>query len=433
MNKASQTGFSKIEYSNMETFDENDNLILIVKYKNKKIIMEQEVEGNNLKMITYFDNLSTMNGKMEAYKNGELISSMQIKNSIPEGEVKIFFPSGKLLSTFYIKNGTMDGTMKAFYENGKIRMIGHFKDGKKDGEFIEYDEDGNIIFTTIVKTDSMEGFEKTIQRLSKILLQQVKSFDLNFDDVQSVGVGVPGPVLNSRVVKFWANFPWKNGVDLALEFEKNLGKPVKADNDVNVITLGEMWKGSAQGYKNVLGLAIGTGIGGGIIVDGKLVSGENGAGGEVGHIKVERDGKLCGCGQKGCWEAYASATGLIREAQSRLAVNKTNGLYEQVIGRDLEAKDIFDVAKEGDAFALDLVDYEADYIALGIGNLLNVLDPEIVVVGGGVSLAGDILFDKVKERLKKYAFPSTTENLKIVAASLGNDAGILGAAYLGMM
>ena len=295
------------------------------------------------------------------------------------------------------------------------------------------DEDGNIIFTTIVKTDSMEGFEKTIQRLSKILLQQVKSFDLNFDDVQSVGVGVPGPVLNSRVVKFWANFPWKNGVDLALEFEKNLGKPVKADNDVNVITLGEMWKGSAQGYKNVLGLAIGTGIGGGIIVDGKLVSGENGAGGEVGHIKVERDGKLCGCGQKGCWEAYASATGLIREAQSRLAVNKTNGLYEQVIGRDLEAKDIYDVAKEGDAFALDLVDYEADYIALGIGNLLNVLDPEIVVVGGGVSLAGDILFDKVKERLKKYAFPSTTENLKIVAASLGNDAGILGAAYLGMM
>ena len=155
MNKASQTGFSKIEYSNMETFDENDNLILIVKYKNKKIIMEQEVEGNNLKMITYFDNLSTMNGKMEAYVNDILVSSMQIKNSIPEGEVKIFFPSRKLLSTFYIKNGTMDGTMKAFYENGKIRMIGHFKDGKKDGEFIEYDEDGNIINKALYKNDKM--------------------------------------------------------------------------------------------------------------------------------------------------------------------------------------------------------------------------------------------------------------------------------------
>ena len=155
INKAAQNGYSKIEYSNMETFDENDNLILTVKFKNKKIIMEQEVEGNNLKMITYFDNLSTMNGKMETYINDTLVSSMQIKNSIPEGEVKMFYPSGKLLSTFYIKNGTMDGTMKAFYENGKIRMIGHFKNGKKDGEFIEYDEDGSIIDRALYKNDEM--------------------------------------------------------------------------------------------------------------------------------------------------------------------------------------------------------------------------------------------------------------------------------------
>ena len=155
INKAAQNGYSKIEYSNMETFDENDNLILIVKYKNKKIIMEQEVEGNKLKMITYFDNLNTMNGKMETYINDTLASTMQIKNFLPEGEVKIFFPSGKLLSTFYIKNGTMDGTMKAFYENGKIRMIGHFKDGKKDGEFIEYDEDGSIVDKALYKNDEM--------------------------------------------------------------------------------------------------------------------------------------------------------------------------------------------------------------------------------------------------------------------------------------
>ena len=155
INKAAQNGYSKIEYSNMETFDENDNLILIVKYKNKKIIMEQEVEGNKLKMITSFDNLNTMNGKMETYINDTLASTMQIKNFLPEGEVKIFFPSGKLLSTFYIKNGTMDGTMKAFYEDGKIRMIGHFKDGKKDGEFIEYDEDGSIIDRALYKNDEM--------------------------------------------------------------------------------------------------------------------------------------------------------------------------------------------------------------------------------------------------------------------------------------
>ena len=155
INKAAQNGYSKIEYSNMETFDENDNLILIVKYKNKKIIMEQEVEGNKLKMITYFDNLNTMNGKMETYINDTLASTMQIKNSIPEGESKIFYPSGKVLGVTNIKNGTMDGTMKAFYENGKIRMIGHFKDGKKDGEFIEYDEDGSIIDKILYKNDEM--------------------------------------------------------------------------------------------------------------------------------------------------------------------------------------------------------------------------------------------------------------------------------------
>ena len=155
MNKASQTGFSKIEYSNMETFDENDNLILIVKYKNKKIIMEQEVEGNNLKMITSFDNLNTMNGKMETYINDTLASTMQIKNSIPEGENKFFYPSGKVLGVTNIKNGTMDGPMKVFYEDGKIRMTGHFKDGKKDGEFIEYDEDGSIIDKALYKNDEM--------------------------------------------------------------------------------------------------------------------------------------------------------------------------------------------------------------------------------------------------------------------------------------
>ena len=155
INKAAQNGYSKIEYSNMETFDENDNLILTMKYKNKKMVIEQEIEGDKVKMITYFDNLNTMNGKMEAYVNDTLVSSMQIKNSLPEGESKIFYPSGKILTVTNVKNGTMDGTMKVFYENGKIRMIGHFKDGKKDGEFIEYDEDGSIIDKALYKNDEM--------------------------------------------------------------------------------------------------------------------------------------------------------------------------------------------------------------------------------------------------------------------------------------
>ena len=147
--------FSNIEYSKFEVYDTNNNLLQRTYYRNNKMTIEQEVKGNQAKMIYLFDNTNSMSGKLEAYKNGELISIMQIKNFLPEGEVKIFFPSGKLLSTFYIKNGTMDGTMKAFYENGKIRMIGHFKNGKKDGEFIEYEEDGSIIDKALYKNDEM--------------------------------------------------------------------------------------------------------------------------------------------------------------------------------------------------------------------------------------------------------------------------------------
>ena len=147
--------FSNIEYSKFEVYDTNNNLLQRIYYRNNKMTIEQEVNGNQAKMIYLFDNTNSMSGKLEAYKNGELISIMQIKNFLPEGEVKIFFPSGKLLSTFYIKNGTMDGTMKAFYENGKIRMIGHFKNGKKDGEFIEYEEDGSIIDKALYKNDEM--------------------------------------------------------------------------------------------------------------------------------------------------------------------------------------------------------------------------------------------------------------------------------------
>ena len=155
LNNPSYNVYSNIEYSKFEVYDTNNNLLQRIYYRNNKMTIEQEVNGNQAKMIYLFDNTNSMSGKLEAYKNGELISIMQIKNFLPEGEVKIFFPSGKLLSTFYIKNGTMDGTMKAFYENGKIRMIGHFKNGKKDGEFIEYDEDGSIIDRALYKNDEM--------------------------------------------------------------------------------------------------------------------------------------------------------------------------------------------------------------------------------------------------------------------------------------
>src|SRR3712207_6818156 len=168
--------------------------------------------------------------------------------------------------------------------------------------------------------------------------------------------------------------------------QKISGIDTKLDNDVNVIAQGEAIFGAAKGHKSSITVALGTGIGGGIFIDGKLISGMTGAGGEIGHMKVVPDGKLCGCGQKGCFEAYASATGMIREALSRLYVNKLNALYEKFQGNyeTLEAKDIFEAAAAGDVFSQEIVDYEAEYLAMGIGNLLNIINPEIVVLGGGI-------------------------------------------------
>ena len=295
------------------------------------------------------------------------------------------------------------------------------------------DENSNLIFKSIIKTSSEEGLVNTIKRICNILLHELEVHELDKSNLKAVGVGIPGPVVNKRIVKFFANFNWEKDIDLASEFEKNLGVKTYLDNDVNVITLGEIWAGSAKNYTNVLGLAIGTGIGGGIVANGKLISGKAGAGGEVGHIKIVPNGKLCGCGQKGCFEAYASATGIIREAESRLKVNKNNLIYEITKGREIEAKDVFDAAKQNDALALDIVSDVADNLALGIANILNIIDPEIIVIGGGVALAGDFLFEKIKNNLPKYALAPVLENLVIKEAILGNDAGIYGAAYLSML
>ena len=155
LNNPSYNVYSNIQYSKIEMYDENNNLILTMNYKNNKLIIEQQVEGNKVKMIYLFDNINTMSGKLEAYKNGELISILQIKNLLPEGEVKMFYPSGKLLSTFYIKNNKMDGPVKTYYENGKIQGIYNIKDNVLNGEAIEYDENGNVLEKVLYKNGNI--------------------------------------------------------------------------------------------------------------------------------------------------------------------------------------------------------------------------------------------------------------------------------------
>ena len=292
--------------------------------------------------------------------------------------------------------------------------------------------EGDILKSRIIKTLSAEGVDNTLERIWKTIQELSQELDINIENIKGIGLGIPGPVLEQSIVAFFANFPWERNINIKEKLEKLTGIETKLDNDANIIALGEAKYGAAKGSKSSVTVALGTGIGGGIYIDGKLVSGAKGAGGEVGHMKIVKDGKLCGCGQRGCFEAYVSATGLIREAVSRLTVNKQNLLYKMIDGdlMKLEAKDIFDAAREGDAFSLDLVDYEAEYLALGIANILNIINPEVVVLGGGVALAGDILLNPMREKMVKYALPVTLEELKIVQGVLGNEAGIKGAVGL---
>lgn len=293
-------------------------------------------------------------------------------------------------------------------------------------------EEGKVLKNKSIKTLSEEGMERCFTRIWETVKELLGELAVSPEELKGIGIGIPGPVINQRGIGFFANFPWEADEDVAGVMEKISGKPARLENDANVWALAEARYGAAKEAKSSVAITIGTGIGAGICLDGKILGGATGAGGELGHMKLERDGKLCGCGQKGCFEAYASATGLLREAKSRLAVNKNNLLYKMK-GNDLdslEAKDIFDAARAGDAFSLDLVEYEAEYLAYGIGSILNVINPEMVVLGGGVALAGDILLDKVKEKIKKYALPVAYEKVKLSTAKLGNEAGIIGAAAL---
>ena len=293
--------------------------------------------------------------------------------------------------------------------------------------------EGRIVAKESIKTLSMEGVESTLKRIWASIKGLLEKNEINYEDLLGVGMGIPGPVREQEIVGFFANFPWEKNLNIAKLFRNISGKETKLENDVNVIALGEARHGAGRGAKTSVTIALGTGIGGGIYIDGKIISGFNGAGGEVGHMKLVKDGKLCGCGQKGCFEAYASATGIEREAISRLKVNKTNKLYQKLNGEidKVEAKDVFDCAKEGDAFSLDIVDYEAEYLAMGIGNVLNLINPEKIILAGGVSLAGDIVLDRVKEKLPKYAMSVAIENgFSIELGILGNDSGIYGASAL---
>lgn len=295
-------------------------------------------------------------------------------------------------------------------------------------------ETGDILGKKSIKTNSKNGAEDTFQRIWNTTKELAEELKISSGEIEAIGLGIPGPVVNNSVVKIAANFSWNNDFPAKALMEKISGKPVKVGNDVKLIALGETLFGAGKGYKNSITVPIGTGIAAGIIINGMILEGADGAAGEFGHVVVNKNGYKCGCGLTGCLETYCSATGIVREGKRRLKENQDNELYKKINGdiESLEAKDIFDLAKAGDKFSMEIVDFFCEYMAEGLGMLLNILNPEIIIFAGGVARARDILLDGVKKHLPKYALGMTMENLKFAFGELNEEAGIKGAAALVM-
>lgn len=279
-----------------------------------------------------------------------------------------------------------------------------------------------------IPTDTSENGKYILDHVAAALKAKIAEKQIALEEIQGIGIGIPGPVDANGEVSVCVNLGWGH-VAVAKELSgKMSGIPVKAANDANVAALGEMWQGGGKGYQDVVMVTLGTGVGGGIIVGGKVVAGAHGAGGEIGHITMNpHETEVCGCGRKGCLEQYSSATGLARLARQALAGEHEASALDGV--ENVTAKDVFDAYKAGDKVAAGVVDKFAGVLGRGLSIISCVVDPEIFVIGGGVSKAGQPLLEAVQERFRAEAFSSCKET-KFALATLGNDAGIYGCVRL---
>jgi glucokinase len=294
-----------------------------------------------------------------------------------------------------------------------------------------FDTQGNVLDKWEIPTRTQDNGKNILPDIAGAVLDKISEKNIERNNIAGVGIGVPGPVDEAGVIYKAVNLGWD--VMNITEILGGLlgGLKVKAGNDANVAALGEMWKGGGQGCKNMVLATLGTGVGGGIIINGKIVTGATGAGGEIGHIHiVDGESDKCGCGKHGCLEQYASATGVVRLANRKLiSSDKKSILRKAKEDNELTAKAVFDAVKEGDMLACETADEFGLYLGKGLAAIGCVVNPEVFVLGGGVSKAGSILIDYVQKYYKQYVHYGS-EGAKFVLASLGNDAGIYGAAKL---
>ncbi|PKM51308.1 MAG: glucokinase [Firmicutes bacterium HGW-Firmicutes-7] len=293
--------------------------------------------------------------------------------------------------------------------------------------------DGQIIKKASIPTLNDRNDEAIVKDMAKLCLQIVSEANITQDEIHSVGIGSPGIVDSQKGEIVYANNLKFRNSPIAKMFQKYFNKPVYLENDANAAAYGEYVSGAGSVYKDLVAITLGTGVGGGIILDGKVISGSYNAGAELGHIVISIDGELCTCGRHGCWECYSSATGLIREAKLA-AQNNPESLLNALVGNELNrmnAKIPFDAAQAGDPVAMGVIDNYVKYLAVGLVNVINMVQPEVIVLGGGISAQQDNLLNPLKERIVNEIYGGAEAfKTQIKIAELGNDAGLIGASML---
>lgn len=288
------------------------------------------------------------------------------------------------------------------------------------------DDEGNLIEKWEIVTRKENKGENILPDVAASILDKLKEKDIPKSKVIGIGVGVPGPVDDNGVIHVAVNLGWGE-FNVNETLTKLTGIKSMAGNDANVAALGEMWKGGGQGYDNMIMVTLGTGVGGGIVINGKMLAGTTGAGGEIGHLHLKNgETRTCGCGGHGCLEQYASATGIANTALKMLTEWKGETI---LTSEDTSAKAVFDGVKAGDALCIEVAKSFGEDLGTGLAIVASTVNPDAFVIGGGVSKAGEVIFDYIEPAFKKYVFPGAG-NVKFLLATLGNDAGMYGAAKL---
>ncbi len=289
-----------------------------------------------------------------------------------------------------------------------------------------FETDGVLVDKWEIPTRTEDNGSQILPDVAVSVLTKIKDLGLHKDQIEGIGIGVPGPVNERGEVPVAVNLHW-GFTRVANDLESMTGLPVKAGNDANVAALGEMWRGGGEGYKNLIMVTLGTGVGGGIIINGKIIYGSHGAGGEIGHAHVEDAIEdPCNCGNCGCLEQVASATGIVRLAREALAGSDQPSLLRT--GK-VSARSVWDAVKEDDALAKAVAERFGSYLGKALSSFAVVSDPQVIVIGGGVSKAGPVLLDYIVKYYRKFAF-TACKDVAFALATLGNDAGIYGAAKL---